>query len=252
MLYGQHNPRWITADNSYTGMISVFNNGDNRPAGNYSSVEIINPVIDANGYYTFDNNNKFFPDTMSFSWHGDIQNQTLNSIYISSFEVLKNDKLFICEGISGRLTEMDDNGNLDWLYKNPVSDIVDEQGSNVSNWVFKTYKIEPDYLTGIELLSDVIIEDENTISDSCTLEILSSVEDIYSNDFSVQLLSDNIKINAEENIAQICLIDLNGRQVDCQNNSSEITHTALQNGVYVLQVRFNNSSKIRYHKVLIN
>lgn len=248
-LFGQHNPRWIKADNSFTGMISVFNNGDNRPGGAFSSVEIINPEIDSSGNYAFDLDNKFLPDSMSFSWNGAIQGQNLYSIFISSFEVLKNDKLFICEGINGRFIEMDMSGNVDWVYKNPVSDVIHPQGSNNNNWVFKTFKIEADYLQNIDLISDAIIESENSISDTCSVGLVSANPEIIDLSYSVVSQANNIQIISQENVKQICLIDINGKAINCSTDSNELKRRSNSNGLFVLQIQFYNNSNIVYHKM---
>ena len=52
MLYQQHDAQWIPAGYPGAGDILVFNNGDNRPGGNYTSIDEFTPASDGNGNYT--------------------------------------------------------------------------------------------------------------------------------------------------------------------------------------------------------
>src|SRR5262249_34511271 len=53
-LFVQHNPLWIPDGFPGAGKISVFNDGGDRPGGNYSSADVIVPPVDANGNYKLD------------------------------------------------------------------------------------------------------------------------------------------------------------------------------------------------------
>ncbi len=51
MLYQQHDAQWIAPGLPGAGDVLVFNNGVNRPAGQYSSVDEFVPPVDASGNY---------------------------------------------------------------------------------------------------------------------------------------------------------------------------------------------------------
>ena len=48
-LFGQHNAHWLEAGLPYAGSIQIFNNGQGRPGGNSSSVDVITPPVNATG-----------------------------------------------------------------------------------------------------------------------------------------------------------------------------------------------------------
>ena len=50
-LFVQHNAHWIPKGLPGGGHLLVFNNGSNRPGGNFSSVDEFVPPVDAKGHY---------------------------------------------------------------------------------------------------------------------------------------------------------------------------------------------------------
>lgn len=170
-FYGQHNAEWIPNDYVHGGMISVYNNGNNRPNGFFSSVEIINPEILPDGSYVLDSvNGGFLPLDFHWHWEGEIEGEFMFSTIISSADVQPNGNVVINEGISGRFIEVDIDGNTIWQYTNPGSPPA-PQGSTVFSWVFraKRYDTQYDGFLGKDVSPLGIVEDMNSISDSCMI-----------------------------------------------------------------------------------
>ena len=49
-LFGQHDVTWILNSEGSNDLL-LFNNGLNRPEGDYSTVDIVKPELDQNGNY---------------------------------------------------------------------------------------------------------------------------------------------------------------------------------------------------------
>jgi hypothetical protein len=65
-LYSQHDVQWIEPGRPGAGSLILYNNGVNR-IGDYSSVDVITPVI-VDGVYQMNDENRFLPNATSWSW----------------------------------------------------------------------------------------------------------------------------------------------------------------------------------------
>ena len=170
-LFGQHDAQWIEDGLADSGKIMVFNNGINRPGGNYSSIDVIAPLLDSANKYLLNGSSAFGPDTLSWQYVS-TPTSAFYSSNISGAQRLENGNTLICEGSSGNFFEIDSNKNIVWNYINPVNQAGPlNQGSNpVGNAVFRAYRYAPDYsgLLGQTLISGQPIELNPYIS-NCTL-----------------------------------------------------------------------------------
>ncbi|MCB0728231.1 MAG: aryl-sulfate sulfotransferase [Ignavibacteriae bacterium] len=170
-LFAQHNAQWISAGYNNAGKILVFNNGLNRPGGNYSSIDIIEPPVDINGNYSIDPGMPYAPANTYWSYHDSIPSN-FYGMNISGVQALNNGNFLICNGPSGEFFEIDSSKIKLWKYVNPVSNNGPlTQGSNpVQNSVFKTLFYSTDYsgFNGHTLIPGDPIE-LNPINYSCDL-----------------------------------------------------------------------------------
>jgi len=141
------------------GKIVFFNNGDGRPAGYYSTAEMIDPRIDTDGSYIRNTNNIY-----QLEEHKIIYGQspfTLESEYLSNVQQLENGNFFINEGNAGRYLEVTDSGEVVWEYVAPLR-YDDPIGQGVTNRFnsFRAYKYPPDYpgFDGADLSPGTYIE----------------------------------------------------------------------------------------------
>ena len=163
-FFGQHDPHWIAPGLPGEGHILVFNNGNGRPAGNYSTVEEIITPLDSNGLYPFPEPGKPF-DPTGEDWKYQAQHPTeFYSSFISGSQRMPNGNTLICSGSTGRFFEVSNRGEIVWEYKNPVTFFgVAEQGdviSQGSNNVFRCYRYSHDFpgLEGRDLTTGAPLE----------------------------------------------------------------------------------------------
>ena len=164
-LFGQHDARWIAPGLPGEGDILLFNNGQGRPEGNYSSVVQITPPIDSSGHYYMEASGIYGPDSVSWSYEA----QPADSFFaqnISGATRLPNGNTLICEGPPGKFFEITDSGKTVWEYINPVSrnGILTQGEEPVMNPVFKIYRYSPQYtgLAGKDLSREGRIENYTT------------------------------------------------------------------------------------------
>ena len=146
-LFGQHDVHWIPAGRPDSGKIMIYNNGFQRPDGNYSSVEILIPPIDSLGrYQSLDSATAYGPE-QAYWTYTDSPKTALYSQTISGANRLPNGNTLICDGPTGRLFEIDTLGRLVWDYESPVGPTGPFiQGSNpIGNRVFRAYRFGPDF-----------------------------------------------------------------------------------------------------------
>ena len=102
-LFGQHDVQWIEPGLPGAGNILLFNNGMNRPAGDFSTVEEIcyqglcrsGAVLDK---YSEGPAGNFY------------------SSHISGAQRLPNGNTLVCEGLEGRFFEYDENKDIVWEF----------------------------------------------------------------------------------------------------------------------------------------
>lgn len=117
-LFGQHDIHWIPEGLPGAGHLLLFNNGDGRPDGMYSSVDEIVPPLDAAGRYTLQSNGRYGPE--SPAWTYTAPNTTdFYSFNISGAMRLPNGNTLICAGAPGITFEVTPDGAVVWQYNLP-------------------------------------------------------------------------------------------------------------------------------------
>lgn len=153
-LWVQHDAHWIAPGLPGEGHILIFNNGDGRPAGNYSSIVEIVPAVDANGNYTDPGSQAYGPAAPVWEYVAPVPTD-FYSFNISGSQRQANGNTLICEGANGRIFEVTNGGDRVWEYVVPLSNGVPvPQGTPASaNNTFRAYRYAPDYpaFTGRDL-----------------------------------------------------------------------------------------------------
>jgi hypothetical protein len=152
-LFEQHDAQWIETDCPGEGNILIFNNGNNRPGGSYSSVDEIVPPVDSNGNYDYTPGSPYAPEDPI--WVYTAENPTdLFSEAISGAQRLPNGNTLIDDGVHGTIFEVTPEKEIVWLYVNPVINTGPlNQGDSIPldprehqyNAVFKIQRYAPDY-----------------------------------------------------------------------------------------------------------
>ena len=186
-LFKQHHATFIKPGFPNAGKILVFNNGVNRPNGNYSSVDIID--VSVAGYpYTIGANSPYLP-TSEF-WTYQAPNPT--SFYapnISGVFPLENGSFLVTDGPQGRIFEIDSMATMNWEYVNPTDNVgpMSQGATPALNTVFRGAFYDPSYpaFVGQSLLPMAEIEINPIIPSLCTIaqvdEICVSKVEIFPN-----------------------------------------------------------------------
>ena len=257
-MYGSHGNYWIPEGYPNAGKIMYFNNGDERPEGYYSTVEVVGPVFE-NGEYQKNSNNRYYPLEPEIIYQASPNPFDFMSRYLSNAKQLSTGNVFINEGGNGRLFEVDSDGNIVWQYLSPVDfSGPNQQGDFISSWsrdIFRAYKYEPDFpgFDGVDLSSGELIEgdsqynlckDVSTIDDQ-KIEGLEMTYDMFSSRLNIS--------NLTNHNLQIQIMDTNGRLVrseDISQNQSIIDLNYLQAGIYIITLSSSRSESSLAKKIV--
>ncbi len=253
ILYGQHSAKWIF-DTENAGKIIVFNNGEGRPQGAYSTVEIFAPQTDTSGAYTKNFTEKFLPDTSFWVYKTPVPTDFYDN-RISGSQELPNGNILICSGTHGKFFEVTKQGNLVWEYINPVTGTgILSQGQTPSlfaNSSFRATKFVPTFsgFVGKTLTPGLPIE-LNSTSNNCVISAVNEISD--ETHFSVYpnpSIGTDVFLKADTDFVggEISLFDLNGKKLLAQKTEGTETILRLQNfcnGIYFIQVEKNKNRSV--------
>jgi len=115
-LFVQHDARWIETGLPGEGNILVFNNGQGRPEGDYSSVDEIVPPINSDGSYARTTGSAYGPTEPTWSYTA-TPSTDFYAQNISGAQRLPNGNTLICQGPDGLFFEVTANGENVWEYE---------------------------------------------------------------------------------------------------------------------------------------
>jgi len=119
-MYGSHGTYWIPEGLPNAGKIMFFNNGDARPEGYYSTIEMIDPVTITSGEYAKNEDEIFFPLESELIYQAE-DPFDFRSTYLSNAQQLASGNVFINEGENSRFFEVNSEDNsILWEYLSPV------------------------------------------------------------------------------------------------------------------------------------
>jgi hypothetical protein len=234
-FFGQHNAQWIQTGLPYENQIMVFNNGNGRTGGNYSTIEIINPPVDG---FNYTSSLPYLPATTSWIYNDGNPNNFYAQL-TSGCQQLSNGNVLFCNGPKGTFKEISASGSILWEYINPVSvtGILTQGTTAASNAAFRC-TFYPSSYSGFNnqlFSSPTIIENSNSVSSTCTLSTTIDEETlgeeavfVYPNP-AKEFISVEFSGLSDENIS-IEIIDVFGKVVQKENRKNE-------NGIFNLNVR---------------
>jgi hypothetical protein len=117
-LFRQHNAHWIPKGHPGEGHLLVFNNGNGRTGGNYSSVDELALPVDAEGRYACKPGTAYGPDQPFWSYSAPKKSEFYSS-FISGAQRLPNGNTLICSGANGTVFEVTADKEIVWKYVNP-------------------------------------------------------------------------------------------------------------------------------------
>lgn len=240
VFYGQHHATWIPSGYPNEGKIMVFNNGLGR-LGDYSTVDIIIPPLNAAGTYDVPSNTAFLPTGLDWSYISNPQSDFYSS-NISGVYALDNGSFMVTEGASGRFFEINPFQQQLWEYVNPVflGGIASQGDTVTGNPVFRCEFYNNDYIAfmGKDLTPQGEIELNPNQPSICESLNISQTEmefgfSVCPNPFTTNL---NFKINGNiEGLFE--LYNSIGKLVKLERiqNSEDIETKDLPSGMYYYQ-----------------
>ena len=114
-LFAQHDAEWIEAGKPGEGNILIFNNGDGRPEGNYSSIVEITTPLDSDGRYAPASGGAYGPGQPVWTYTSDPPTD-FYARNISGQQRLPNGNTLICDGPDGHFFEVTASGETVWEY----------------------------------------------------------------------------------------------------------------------------------------
>lgn len=261
-FFGQHDATWIPAGMAGEGKILVFNNGLDRPSGNYTSVETFTPPAMVNNNYPIYDTDAYAPSNQDWVYEAFPATSFYTQVE-GGAQRLDNGNTLICDATKGIFFEVDSLGNNDWKYVNPVgiNGITIQGEQPLGNVSFRCTFLPPDYagLQGQILIPGAPIE-LNPINYFCNSfpllaeDLSDSVilihPDPFHEDFSFDL-------PVQLNHASISVHDAMGRllyeeqDATIQSNTSHSVHVKGCTGLLLLTV-LDEDGKIRWNQKLIS
>ena len=224
-LFFQHNPNWIEYG-EHKGKIIMFNNG--LTARDYSSVEIIDPMIDNQGNFVIaDSLYALEEDPIS------INTTTFGPIFYSGYtsgaSVMPNGNIYVTVGIEQRVFEMNMQGEIVWDY------YIENAG-----YIFRSEKYPKNFsgFDGRDLSASGTVED---LPSTYNCELFStSIRDINISleDVVVFQYENRIEINSNEfKDFDYILYNQWGQIISKGNNQSQYKYNTelLSAGIYYLR-----------------
>ncbi len=252
-LYKQHHAHWIKSEFEDGGSIMVFNNGWNRPDGNYSTIDVVTPPADVNGNYTISAGTAFGPTSAKIVYKAPVATSFYSQI-ISGAYSLPNGGLFITSGLQGRMFETDSKDSIVWQYINPQtsSGLVSQGtvlGNPSNNSVFRAEYYPTDFAGFASKTLSPIGEIETTPYAKTLCELASISNEKHSSfvKLSPMPFVDILKIENTE-ATDVQVFALNGQNVYSGKFESNVNLSFLNAGVYFLQLSGKNGTSI--HRIL--
>ena len=248
--FGQHDAQWIEPGNPDAGKILFYNNGVGRPGGSFSTADIIDPPLDADGKYILEEGEAYGPENLSWSY-GSEPLDMFFSPNVSGAQQMPNGNILICEGAEGHIFEVDQQGNKHWDYVSPISlgGPLTQGETPVFNALFRAYRYGPAYpaFNGKDLTPGAVLELNPTPSD-CVLTVgqtETAYENlkVYPNPFDEFLVVES-DLELKGNIS---LWNLLGQKVFSQNVQDKkmtIETSELMPGLYILELPNKETLKL--------
>lgn len=261
-LFLQHHTHWIADSLPGAGKIIVFNNQAGNLVGqNYSTVNMIDLPVDANGFYNY-SGGAYLPTIFDWTYLAPIPTDFFSNI-ISGVQRLENGNTLICQGVGGRFFEVDSVGNTVWEYICPVNDVgpIVQNTTATNNNVFRAVRYPRTHsgFIGKALTPLGYIETGSTFG--CSL--YTGLEELPNTTFTGWELSPNPTssyFNLRTNLAfndnlNLEIFNSNGQLVHSQilrasSNSWKIDVEPFNTGVYFIQT--SNKEGFWTDKLIIN
>ena len=255
-LFTQHDPHWIPDSLTDGGKIMIFNNNiGSTEKLDYSAIYIIDPLMDEDNNYIL-SDGKFGPSDPYWIYTSEPKTDFFSK-NISSSQRLPNGNTLLCEGASGRFTEINPNKEKVWQYVCPTGKdgvMLRQDEEPLSNQVFRVERFSKNFPAFV----DRDLEQKGYIElgseFTCDLyNVSTSVKTEDHLDIIVNQYSDRVVLESKEKINQVEIFNSVGSKIyDTKSaiQTNTISTNNLGTGVYFLKIYLNN--QFAYRKIMIN
>jgi len=248
-LFGQHYVDWIDEGLIDEGKIILFNNGNGREP-QFSEVYILNPPTSTPGVYLLEPGSNFGPVSPDYIYADTSTNPSdFNSNILSGAQRLPNGNILICEGIKGKIFEIDGDENIVWEYICPVNSTTGalaSQGGNppISRQIFRATKYALDYAA----FEDKDLTPGSPIELNSVANVSCSILNINKNAFNDLKLSPNptssiLTVHTNASIVKIEVYSMLGSKIGTVVNSKAVDLSNFESGIYLLKI-FSNGMMV--------
>ena len=248
-LFVPHHAHWIKKGLPNAGKFLIFNNGQGRPDGNYSTVDMVNPPKDNNSKYVIQSGLAYAPATAVEKYKATIPSQFYSAIVSGSF-MLNNGNLFTTDGLKGKAMETDSTGKLVWSYVNPYGNTgIKSQGDAPGiNTVFRYeyYPLNFPAFTGKDLTPGTELELKPNTKRLCEVNV--HAPNLHTeNKYIHPNPADATVYIAAEVVDWVKLYALDGRLL-LNSKGNDINISALSPGLYL--VVFSADGKVHREQLI--
>lgn len=241
-LFGQHYVDWIDEGLLDEGKIILFNNGNGREP-QFSEVYILNPPTSTPGEYLLEPESTYGPVSPDYIYSDTSTNPSnFNSSILSGAQRLPNGNILICEGIKGKVFEIDANQNIVWEYISPVnsnSGALATQGGNppVIRQIFRATKYAPDYIgfEGKDLTPGSPIELNSGVNVACSA-LHTDKPTFQDLKLSPNPTSSLLTIDTNTTISKIEVYNILGSKISTIINPKTVDLSNFESGVYLIKL----------------
>ena len=251
VFYTQHNPNWIPTGYPHAGSIIIFNNGQGRPGGNASSVDIFTPPMDSNGNYALTAGQPYAPTSTAWSYQATVPASFYSNV-MGSAQPLASGNVVVCQASQGIFFEIDSNKNIRWKYQSPVSDnAAVAQGSAIINaGIFRCTQYDASYaaFTGRTLTPMGHIEGNAILTHCDSIGLTTGISGI-SDEAEIMVYpnpaDDKLTVIFPNQVDSFSyqMYDLIGQKIiegQASRKESLLDISELRVGVYILKIESNN------------
>lgn len=252
-LFFPHDGKWVDSGYADEGKITVFNNGGDT-SNIESAVHLLTPDFTNNAYTMSDA--KFLPETFEWSWSGSILGEVFYESKKSGTHALPNGNFMICENSLGQVSEINRNGDLLWVYRNPAGSQSYQQFDtilNLDNSIFRAEKYPSNFLgfNGMDLTPQGIIENENSVSEECAATNIQETISPESINVVNPACKGRIQFTRQLENAAISVTDINGRIV-YRNYNYTGTTLAINLNPAMYFIRIQTDSHMSTKKLIVH
>lgn len=254
VFFKQHHAHWIPKGYTNEGMIMVFNNGNGRTGGNYSSVELLQTPVDNDGAYTRTTGQRFGPLNSYIAYQSNPDPYLFYADFISGAYSMKNGHIMITDGPKGAAFEIDDSQTPLWKYISPInnSGVMTQGTAPTGNPVFRFEFIPADNegLEGKDLTPGTELEKNPKPFTQCvTQQQNNTVEGAAAGSISVYPNPAGNTIYFTSIATEAQVFDAVGKNLLTVKNTESLNIGHLASGVYY--VVLNNANIKSNHRIVV-